>query len=60
MGDPYLVARARDGYLDAYEMLVQQHSAMAYLVASGLTGRPRAGPLEARKTIPLSIERHAV
>jgi len=27
VGDAYLVARAREGYLDAYEMLVQRHSA---------------------------------
>jgi RNA polymerase sigma-70 factor (ECF subfamily) len=33
VSDDYLVARARDGYLDAYEMLVQRHSAMAYRVA---------------------------
>jgi RNA polymerase sigma-70 factor, ECF subfamily len=36
--DAYLVARARDGYLDAYEMLVQRHSAMAYRVALRLCG----------------------
>jgi RNA polymerase sigma-70 factor, ECF subfamily len=36
--DAYLVARARDGYLDAYELLVQRHSAMAYRVALRLTG----------------------
>ena len=38
VGDGYLVARARDGYLDAYEMLVQRHSAMAYRVALRLCG----------------------
>ena len=38
VGDSYLVARARDGYLDAYEMLVQRHSAMAYRVALRLCG----------------------
>ena len=38
LGDAYLVARARDGYLDAYEMLVQRHSAMAYRVALRLCG----------------------
>jgi RNA polymerase sigma-70 factor (ECF subfamily) len=38
MRDAYLVARARDGYLDAYEMLVQRHSAMAYRVALRLCG----------------------
>jgi RNA polymerase sigma-70 factor, ECF subfamily len=38
VGDGYLVARARDGYLDAYEMLVQRHSAMAYRVALRLSG----------------------
>ena len=38
VGDPYLVARAREGYLDAYEMLVQRHSAMAYRVALRLCG----------------------
>ncbi len=38
VGDAYLVARARDGYLDAYELLVQRHSAMAYRVAVRLTG----------------------
>lgn len=38
VGDAYLVARAQDGYLDAYELLVQRHSAMAYRVALRLTG----------------------
>jgi len=38
VGDGYLVDRARDGYLDAYEMLVQRHSAMAYRVALRLCG----------------------
>jgi len=36
--DAYLVARAQEGYLDAYELLVQRHSAMAYRVALRLTG----------------------
>jgi RNA polymerase sigma-70 factor, ECF subfamily len=36
--DAYLVARAREGYLDAYELLVERHSAMAYRVALRLTG----------------------
>ena len=39
VGDAYLVTRARDGYLDAYEMLVQRHSAMAYRVALRLCGK---------------------
>jgi RNA polymerase sigma-70 factor (ECF subfamily) len=38
VSDSYLVTRARDGYLDAYEMLVQRHSAMAYRVALRLCG----------------------
>ncbi len=38
VGDNYLVARAREGYLDAYEILVQRHSAMAYRVALRLCG----------------------
>jgi RNA polymerase sigma-70 factor (ECF subfamily) len=38
VGDGYLVARAQEGYLDAYEMLVQRHSAMAYRVALRLCG----------------------
>jgi RNA polymerase sigma-70 factor, ECF subfamily len=38
VSDGYLVARARDGYLDAYELLVQRHSAMAYRVALRLCG----------------------
>ena len=38
VGDAYLVARAQEGYVDAYEMLVQRHSAMAYRVALRLTG----------------------
>src|ERR1700722_4885240 len=38
VADAYLVARAREGYLDAYELLVQRHSAMAYRVALRLTG----------------------
>ena len=38
MGDAYLVARAQDGYLDAYEALVRRHSAMAYRLALRLCG----------------------
>ena len=38
VGDAYLVARASEGYVDAYELLVQRHSAMAYRVALRLTG----------------------
>jgi RNA polymerase sigma-70 factor, ECF subfamily len=38
VGDDYLVARAKDGYIDAYELLVQRHSAVAYRVALRLTG----------------------
>lgn len=38
VGDAYLVARAQEGYVDAYEFLVQRHSAMAYRVALRLTG----------------------
>jgi RNA polymerase sigma-70 factor (ECF subfamily) len=36
--DAYLVARAREGYFDAFELLVQRHSAMAYRVALRLSG----------------------
>jgi RNA polymerase sigma-70 factor, ECF subfamily len=38
VGDAYLVARAQEGYIDAYELLIQRHSAMAYRVAFRLTG----------------------
>jgi RNA polymerase sigma-70 factor, ECF subfamily len=38
VGDAYLVARAREGYVDAYELLVRRHSGMAYRVALRLTG----------------------
>ena len=38
VGDAYLVGRAQEGYLDAYELLVQRHSGMAYRVALRLTG----------------------
>ena len=38
VSDAYLVARAREGYVDAYELLVQRHSAMAYRVALRLCG----------------------
>jgi RNA polymerase sigma-70 factor, ECF subfamily len=38
LDDAYLVARAQEGYLDAYELLVQRHSAMSYRVALRLTG----------------------
>ncbi|MGI9009424.1 MAG: RNA polymerase sigma factor [Streptosporangiaceae bacterium] len=36
--DAYLVARAQDGYLDAFELLVQRHGAVAYRVALRLAG----------------------
>jgi RNA polymerase sigma-70 factor, ECF subfamily len=36
--DAYLVARAQEGYLDAYEILVRRHAAMAYRVALRLVG----------------------
>jgi len=36
--DAYLVARAQDGYLDAFELLVQRYSAAAYRVALRLSG----------------------
>lgn len=36
--DGYLVRRARDGYLDAYEELVARHGARAYRVALRLLG----------------------
>ena len=38
VGDAYLVTRAQEGYVDAYELLVQRHSAMAYRIALRLTG----------------------
>jgi RNA polymerase sigma-70 factor (ECF subfamily) len=38
VGDAYLVARAQDGYIDAYELLVRRHSPGAYRVALRLTG----------------------
>jgi len=38
VGDAYLVTRAQEGYIDAYELLIQRHSAMAYRVALRLTG----------------------
>jgi RNA polymerase sigma-70 factor (ECF subfamily) len=38
VGDAYLVGRAQEGYIDAYELLIQRHSAMAYRVALRLTG----------------------
>ncbi len=38
VGDAYLVRRAQEGYVDAYELLVQRHSALAYRVAFRLTG----------------------
>ena len=38
VADAHLVTRAREGYLDAYELLVQRHSAMAYRVALRLCG----------------------
>lgn len=38
VGDAYLAARAQQGYLDAYELLVQRHSPMVYRVALRLTG----------------------
>src|SRR5580704_2542281 len=38
VGDAYLVARAREGYLDAYELLVRRHAGRAYRVAVRLCG----------------------
>jgi RNA polymerase sigma-70 factor (ECF subfamily) len=38
IGDAYLVARAREGYVDAYELLVRRHAPMAYRVALRLCG----------------------
>lgn len=38
LDDLYLVRRAQEGYLDAFEMLVQRHSAMAYRVALRMLG----------------------
>jgi RNA polymerase sigma-70 factor, ECF subfamily len=38
VSDAYLVTRAQEGYIDAYELLIQRHSAMAYRVALRLTG----------------------
>lgn len=38
VSDAYLVARAQEGYIDAYELLVRRHSAMTYRVALRLTG----------------------
>jgi RNA polymerase sigma-70 factor (ECF subfamily) len=37
-GDAYLVARAQEGYLDAFESLVQRDSAVAYRIALRLAG----------------------
>ncbi len=36
--DAYLVARAQDGYLDAFELLVERYAAAAYRVALRLSG----------------------
>lgn len=36
--DAYLVVRARDGYFDACELLVQRHSVVAFRVALRLCG----------------------
>jgi RNA polymerase sigma-70 factor (ECF subfamily) len=36
--DAYLVRRARDGYLDAYELLVTRHAPRAYRVALRMLG----------------------
>lgn len=36
--DDYLVRRAQDGYVDAYEELVRRHAAMAYRVALRMLG----------------------
>ena len=38
IADAYLVARARDGYLDAYEILVRRHAPMTYRLAWRLCG----------------------
>ena len=36
--DAYLVARAQDGYLDAFELLVKRYTSLCYRVAYRLTG----------------------
>jgi RNA polymerase sigma-70 factor, ECF subfamily len=38
--DAYLVQRAQDGYLDAFELLVQRYTTLAYRVAYRLVGHP--------------------
>ena len=38
VADAHLVTRAQEGYLDAYELLVRRHSAMAYRAALRLCG----------------------
>jgi RNA polymerase sigma-70 factor (ECF subfamily) len=40
VGDAYLVRRAQEGYLDAYEALVSRHAPRAYRVALRLLGNP--------------------
>ena len=36
--DAYLVAKAQEGYLDAFETLIERHSAMVYRVALRMLG----------------------
>jgi RNA polymerase sigma-70 factor (ECF subfamily) len=40
VGDAYLVRRAQEGYLDAFEALVSRHAPRAYRVALRLLGNP--------------------
>lgn len=36
--DAYLVAKAQEGYLDAFETLTERHAAMVYRVALRMLG----------------------
>lgn len=55
--DGYLVSRAQEGYLDAFEQLVQRHSGSVYRVAFRLLANEHDAQDVARKALVLAWQR---